>query len=201
MVGEAPLSEAAPIDSRKRQSLKDAAAPHSDRKDHGPFGAYGENNHSIPPSTPSSSSFCSFSPVFLADGWLGETVEALCRLGEYPAALNLTERMAAVYAAHGVGGQSHQVFSLDGAKYSGIAAKAHADQQYFATSGAVIANRIVTGLFGVDPPLGSVPSSPQGFLRDASIPRGFSGALSGVSIHGQLYTITSSPSGLTIAPE
>lgn len=66
-------------------SLSDAAAPQSDRKDHGPYGAY--------------------------DGWLGESVLALSRLGRYADALNVTRSMAPVYD-RGPGGQSHQVPSL-----------------------------------------------------------------------------------------
>lgn len=66
-------------------SLSDAAAPQSDRKDHGPYGAY--------------------------DGWLGESVLALSRLGRYADALNVTRSMAPVYD-RGPGGQSHQVSSL-----------------------------------------------------------------------------------------
>jgi hypothetical protein len=63
-------------------SLSDAAAPQSDRKDHGPYGAY--------------------------DGWLGESMLALSRLGRHADALNLTRAMAQVYD-RGPGGQSHQV--------------------------------------------------------------------------------------------
>ena len=66
-------------------SLGDAAAQQSDRKDHGPYGAY--------------------------DGWLGESVVALSRLGRYADALNLTRSMAPVYD-RGPGGQSHQVISI-----------------------------------------------------------------------------------------
>ena len=64
-------------------SVDDAAAPRSDRKDHGPFGAY--------------------------DGWLGETVQVFSLFGpaHYTDALQLVRDMAPVYD-RGPGGQSHQ---------------------------------------------------------------------------------------------
>jgi|EP01043_Picozoa_sp_COSAG02_P020712 hypothetical protein len=64
-------------------SVEDEAAPRSDRKDHGPFGAY--------------------------DGWLGETVQVLSLFGHayYADALQLVRSMAPVYD-RGPGGQSHQ---------------------------------------------------------------------------------------------
>ena len=74
----------------------------SDRKDHGPFGAY--------------------------DGWLGETVEAFCAMGDYAGALALVRAMAAVYD-DGPGGQSHQVFELED-RVLRPPLKAAADQQW-----------------------------------------------------------------------
>ena len=95
-----------------------------------------------------------------------------------------------------------------GCAYSGqqttfeMADKAAADQQYIALSGAVISNRVISGLFGVEPPLdldaGGIPES---FLRDADSPRGFEGTLSGLRIQGRLYTVVSGPKGLTIHAE
>lgn len=58
--------------------------------------------------------------------------------------------MAAVYG-RGPGGQSHQVFGPNNSVMLDLPAKAHADQQYLATSGAVIANRIISVLFGLQP--------------------------------------------------
>ena len=155
-------------------SMQDAAAPASDRKDHGPFGAY--------------------------DGWLGETVEVFSIFGRHMDALELVRNMAPVYD-RGPGGQSHQVFDRNGTVFE-LPGKAHADQQYIALSGAVISNRIITGLFGVDPPLQSVHSAgPEGFLRDASVPRGFEGTLTGLLIQGKRYTVTSGDTGLSIFAE
>ena len=45
-------------------SLHDAAAARSDWKDHGPYGTY--------------------------DGWLGETIAALAKMGRYSLALSIT---------------------------------------------------------------------------------------------------------------
>merc|ERR1719221_987533 len=119
-------------------SLLDAAAPASDRKDHGPFGAY--------------------------DGWLGESVAALGRLGHYNQALNVTRNMAQVYD-RGPGGQSHQVFTIGAHESVDLPAKSEADQQYFALSGAVIGNAIITDLFGVLPPRGDAAPDPAALLR------------------------------------
>ena len=159
-------------------SLSDSSLLHpsanSDRKDHGPLGAY--------------------------DGWLGETIESFCVLGDYPAAVALARAMGPGYH-DGPGGQSHQVFVQDG-KTLRRAAKAAADQQWYELSGAVPANRIITGLFGVHPPLNLTSTEdavdPTSFLRDAAVPRGFTGTLSGVVIYGKSYTIESGTSGLSI---
>ena len=88
-------------------SLQDSSLLHpsanSDRKDHGPLGAY--------------------------DGWPGETIEAFCLLGEYQAALELTRAMATAYD-DGPGGQAHQVFE-EGGKVLRPPRKAAADQQWY----------------------------------------------------------------------
>ena len=123
--------------------------------------------------------------------------------------------MAPVYD-RGPGGQSHQVFSRTNPNPNPnpnpnhsefeIADKAAADQQYLALSGSVVANRIISSLFGVDPPLtlttpGTPPPAPETFLRDSSTARGFEGTLSGVMIRGKSYTVTSNSSGLSIRVE
>ena len=83
-----------------------------------------------------------------------------------------------------------------------MADKAAADQQYIALSGAVISNRIISGLFGVEPPLDlDAGGSPESFLRDADSPRGFEGTLSGLRIQGRAYTVVSAANGLTIHAE
>lgn len=155
-------------------SLADPAAPASDRKDHGPWGSY--------------------------DGWVGEAVEAYCALGRYGEALALTRNSSVVYD-RGPGGQSHQVFGLDNTDMLDIPGKAHADQQYLATSGAVISNRVITGLFGVDPPAADW-TDPEQVLRDASEDRGFDGTLSGLLLAGRRFTIQSRAGhGLSIEEE
>ena len=172
-------------------SLRTPSA-NSNRKDHGPLGAY--------------------------DGWLGETIHTLSLFGEYGVALDMVRSMAAAYS-DGPGGQAHQVFTPQAAaseetRQARPPLKAAADQQFFEMSGAVTANRIITGLFGVDPPLSlnatvaatsssSFSSSPfpEAFLRDAHVPRGFTGKLTGVLLHGRPYTVESGPAGLTIRAE
>ena len=158
------------------ESLRHPSA-NSNRKDHGPLGAY--------------------------DGWPGETIESFCALGDYGAALKLARAMAASYH-DGPGGQAHQVFTQNGRSIR-PAAKAAADQQWFELSGAVPANRIISGLFGMHPPLnfsasarGEDDEDPSSYLRDAAVPRGFNGALEGVRIRGKSYTVTSGADGLSI---
>ena len=74
--------------------------------------------------------------------------------------------------------------------------------QYMATSGSTIANRIITGLFGVDPQLQATQTSgPQDFLREPSTSRGFKGKLTGLRIQGKRYSVTSGDSGLSISVE
>ena len=70
---------------------------------------------------------------------------------------------------------------------------------------SVITNRIITGLFGVDPPLAfsshaspDSPDEPSKWLRDAGTARGFNGMLTGLRIRGDLYTVTSTPAGVSI---
>ena len=73
--------------------------------------------------------------------------------------------------------------------------------QYFATSGSTLANRVITGLFGVYPPPTDAATGP-GLLRDPSTPRGFNGQLQHVELRGKLYTVSSAAEdGLTIAEE
>jgi hypothetical protein len=135
-------------------------------------------------------------PFGAYDGWLGETVSVLSIFGCYADALELVHRMAHVYD-RGPGGQSHQVFDRNGTQFW-LPAKAHADQQYIALSGAVVSNRVITGLFGVEPPV-HVTSDPASFLRDAPVQRGFVGTLSGLRIQGKAYTVSSGATGLSIA--
>jgi hypothetical protein len=157
-------------------SLNDSSLLHpsanSDRKDHGPLGAY--------------------------DGWPGETIQALAMMGEYEEALKLTQMMASAYD-DGPGGQAHQVFT-QGGKTLRPTRKAAADQQWFELAGSVTANRIITALFGVEPPLElNATGEAASLLRDAGTPRGFDGTLSGLRVRGKLYTVESkSAIGLSI---
>merc|ERR1712060_53180 len=83
-----------------------------------------------------------------------------------------------------------------------LPAKSEADQQYFALSGAVIGNAIITDLFGVAPPRGDAAPNPAELVRDADTPRGFDGVLRHLRIRGSLYTVTSNADkGVTAAHE
>jgi hypothetical protein len=153
-------------------SLHDSAAASSDRKDHGPYGSY--------------------------DGWLGETLMAFARLGRYDLALNVAQSMAQVYD-RGPGGQSHQVFTVGDNITIDLPAKAGADQQYFALSGAVIANSIITDLFGVNPGYGTNSKDspdPESIVTNPTVPRGFNGVLSHLRIRGSLFTLKSDSTGV-----
>ena len=121
-------------------------------------------------------------------------MESFAALGDYKAALALVRTMASAYH-DGPGGQAHQVFTKAGETLRPVA-KAAADQQWFELAGAVTANRIVSGLFGVEPPLEfEAPASAASFLRDPTTPRGFNGVLSGVRIREKLYTVESGSNG------
>ena len=70
---------------------------------------------------------------------------------------------------------------------------------------AVVTNRIITGIFGVDPslalsspPYPDAADEPSQWLRDAGTARGFEGKLEGLRIRGRLYTVTSTAVGLSI---
>ena len=130
-------------------------------------------------------------------------MHAFSLFGNYTAALGLVRAMAPVYD-RGPGGQSHQVFTRDHTELE-MADKAANDQQYLALSGSVVANRIITSLFGVAPPLTlmdpGAPPEPENFLADPSTARGFNGTLSGVRIRGKLYTVTSTDTGISIHSE
>ena len=83
-----------------------------------------------------------------------------------------------------------------------VAADLFLVDRYIALSGAVISNRIISGLFGVEPPLDlDAGGSPESFLRDADSPRGFDGTLSGLRIQGRAYTVVSAANGLAIHAE
>eukprot|EP01051_Picozoa_sp_SAG22_P017137 SAG22_NODE_2571_length_2426_cov_1.299957_2_plen_342_part_01 len=158
----------------------DGAAASSDRKDHGPYGSY--------------------------DGWAGELVEAFCSLGMFREAVILTRDVAVLYD-EGPGTQAHQIYTdgrlptiagpdptevyshqpctgcPDG--YWNVADKSAAiggvpGLQYFATSGSTLANRVLTGLFGLYPPLADV-ANPIELLRDPKTARGFNGRLEHVA--------------------
>jgi len=102
----------------------------------------------------------------------------------------------------GPGGQSHQVFGLNNTDMLAIPDKAHSDQQYLATSGAVISNRIITGIFGINPPLHDWSADPSTVLRDPAMDRGMDASLHGVRLAGRTYTVQSrAGKGLAITAE
>ena len=58
--------------------------------------------------------------------------------------------------------------------------------------GGKFADIIISDLFGY------VPNGSTTALKDATVPRGFSGTLSGVRFKGSSYTITSASTGVSI---
>eukprot|EP01052_Picozoa_sp_SAG31_P051212 SAG31_NODE_12056_length_973_cov_0.869565_3_plen_108_part_01 len=107
----------------------------------------------------------------------------------YDRALNVTRRIASVYAT-GPGGQSHQVFGTGNHHMFAAPAKVRDGQQnWFALSGAVVAAHVISGLFGVRPAIGGGTAAAD-LLRDLDVDRGFDGMLSHVPIRGKLYTVT-----------
>ena len=127
-------------------------------------------------------------------------MQAFASLGNYSAALRLVHNMAEVYD-RGPGGQSHQVFEVPGQTPFELPQKT---PENFAMSGSTIANRIISGLFGVVGSLqeDEVLPDPVGYLHDPDIPRGFNGELQHVNIRGGLYTVTSIANvGLSIVKE
>lgn len=66
-------------------------------------------------------------------------------------------------------------------------------QQYNENNGAAFASIMLTDLFGY------APDGQQIALRDPATPRGVAAALRGISWQGRLYSLTSTPAGVTLA--
>ncbi|KAK7253460.1 hypothetical protein SO694_00001852 [Aureococcus anophagefferens] len=153
-------------------SLDDAAAPDSDRADHGPRGAW--------------------------DGWVGLSATALGNLGDYAGALDLL-RDAGGVLSEGPFGQAHRVYGDNNTEMVRPPRKG-GDQAYLATCGVTLASAVIRTLFGFDPPVEGA-TDPAALLRDVRTPRGFDGVLRRVPYRGALYDITSRKDrGLEIAP-
>lgn len=74
---------------------------------------------------------------------------------------------------------------------------------YNCLGGSGFGDTVIQTLFGVRPVLvlpGQSPPPPEAALLDADVPRGFDGVLRGVRFGGTLWDVTSSASGLSIAP-
>ncbi|KAH8065775.1 hypothetical protein JL722_158 [Aureococcus anophagefferens] len=153
-------------------SLDDAAAPDSDRADHGPRGAW--------------------------DGWVGLSATALGNLGDYAGALDLL-RDAGGVLSEGPFGQAHRVYGDNNTEMVRPPRKG-GDQACLATCGVTLASAVIRTLFGFDPPVQGA-ADPAALLRDARTPRGFDGVLRRVPYRGALYDIKSRKDrGLEIAP-
>ncbi len=154
----------------RAQSQLDVAAANSDRPDHGPMGAY--------------------------DAWPAVTVDAMCRLGYWNAAVAFLRRtQAAVY--EGVYAQAHEFY---GTKRRDRDAPVRIAQRQSCmrecTGGGAFAETVVCTLFGYLPKLGGPPQ-----LLNPGTPRGLSAELHHVRHGVQSFTIQSGNTGLTLRTE
>lgn len=152
-------------------SLRDPAAANSDRPDHGPLGSY--------------------------DGWPALTADVMCRFGQFEAATRFLHSIEAV-THEGPFAQAHEFLGPDQRGHDPIVRIAHRGGQDFNEGcGAAFMETIIRSVFGCRPEL---PRAEPRLLAPKT-PRGFSGQLLHVPIHGALYTITSDQRGLRLKRE
>jgi hypothetical protein len=153
----------------RAQSLSDAAAPKSNRPDHGPMGA-----------------FCAWPP---------ETMAAMCAFGDYDKALSFLHRCAGV-TDEGPFSQSRELLGKtpeSAARITSRGGSPTSHQTYNASNGGAFAETIIRGFFGYQPDLaGSI-------LAADSKPRGFQGQLLHVRQGRQLFNIISTDHGLQVS--
>lgn len=144
-------------------ALEDPAAPLSNRPDHGPMGAY--------------------------DAWPPFTVEALCRLGEWPHATAFLRRCAG--ATHeGPFGQSHELLTAE--PDSPVRKALRGEQVYNAACAGAFAEVIIRNYFGVRCHFdGKID------LYAPRVSHGFAGVLRNVRLQGLTWDIHSGNAGLT----
>ena len=150
----------------RAMSLKDPAAAHSDRPDHGPMGSY--------------------------DGWPPLTMDVMCRFGVFDKAVNFLRAVEPV-THEGPFAQSHEFLGPDSRGFDPVVRIAYRGGQDFNEGcGAAFAEVIIRSFFGCRPDL---PGAGLPLLAPLT-PRGFNGQLRHVPFHGKLYTLTSDAQGI-----
>lgn len=150
----------------RAMSLKDPAAAHSDRPDHGPMGSY--------------------------DGWPPLTMDVMCRFGTFDKAVNFLRAVEPV-TREGPFAQAHEFLGPDSRGFDPLVRIANRGGQDFNEGcGAAFAEVIIRSFFGYRPDL---PGDGLQLLAPRT-PRGFNGKLRHVPFHGKLYTITSDAKGI-----
>jgi hypothetical protein len=150
----------------RAMSLKDPAAAHSDRPDHGPMGSY--------------------------DGWPPLTMDVMCRFGAFDKAVNFLRAVEPV-THEGPFAQSHEFLDPDRRGFDPVVRIANRGYQDFNEGcGAAFAEVIIRSFFGYRPDLSGAGLP----LLAPRTPRGFNGQLRHVPFHGELYTLTSDAQGI-----
>jgi hypothetical protein len=150
----------------RAMSLKDPAAAHSDRPDHGPMGSY--------------------------DGWPPLTIDVMCRFGMFDKAVNFLRAVEPV-TREGPFAQSHEFLGPDSRGFDPLVRIANRGGQDFNEGcGAAFAEVIIRSFFGYRPDL---PGDGLPLLAPLT-PRGFNGQLRHVPFRGELYTLTSDAQGV-----
>lgn len=148
-------------------AMDDPAAPMSNRPDHGPMGAY--------------------------DAWPPFTMDALCRIGHWPMALDFLRRCVRT-TREGCYGQSHELLTTS--DNSPVRKAFRGGQMYNCSCSGAFADVILRTFFGVEFSHDGKPKP-----LSASVARGFSGTLTGIRMggpNGRLWSVHSSPTGLKI---
>ena len=150
----------------RAMSLKDPAAAHSDRPDHGPMGSY--------------------------DGWPPLTMDVMCRFGAFDKAVTFLRAVEPV-TREGPFAQSHEFLDPDRRGFDPLVRIANRGYQDFnEVCGAAFAEVIIRSFFGYRPDLqgDGLP------LMAPLTPRGFNGQLRHVPFHRKLYSLTSDAQGV-----
>jgi hypothetical protein len=150
----------------RAMSLKDSAAAHSDRPDHGPMGSY--------------------------DGWPPLTMDVMCRFGAFDKAVNFLRAVEPV-TREGPFAQSHEFLGPDNRGFDPVVRIAYRGYQDFNEGcGAAFAEVIIRSFFGCRPDLSDAGLS----LLAPRTPRGFNGQLRHVPFRGAVYTLKSDAQGI-----
>ena len=145
-------------------SLEDPAAPESNRPDHGPMGAY--------------------------DAWPPFTMEALCRLGDWPHATAFLRRCARA-AQEGPFGQSHELLTTG--SDSPVRKALRGEQVYNASCAGAFAEIIIRNFFGLQC---RHDGTLELFAPQAA--RGFEGSLRKLRLRSRTVDLHSGPDGIAI---